>query len=254
MRFDGFREKDIDALRSFIQTHFNATVNVHEQSIMGRNWGDLEFSRMLVVFLTLSSNNLLYAENGATLTFKHAGKPLFEIPLSDVAQVRGFFFSVAVCSLSQATLAAKNDVAVEFHLDDTTAALEHDFLSEIRFYVPSEKSDKKADGDEKNGETEQSAAEKFQKRILAKAEVISFAGAGIAVFKDLTLVFPRGKYEVELFGTFLRLHGKSYDYKVLYSNISRLFQLTRSEDDRHVYIVVCCCGLSLKAKKKKKKY
>lgn len=89
----------------------------------------------------------------------------------------------------KATLANKNDVAVEFHLDDTTAALEHDFLSEIRFYIPPDKKDK--DGDEKNGDPEQSAAERFQKRILAKADVISYAGSGIVVFKDLTLVFPR---------------------------------------------------------------
>lgn len=127
-------------------------------------------------------------------------------------------------------------------------------MSEIRFYIPADKEKKdKAEGEDKNGEPEQSAAERFQKRILAKADVISYAGSGIVVFKDLTLVFPRcvplsfdsrysyapsGKYEVELYGTFLRLHGKSYDYKVLYSNIPRLFQLTRSDDDRHVYVVV----------------
>ena len=45
MRFDGFREKDIEALRTFISAHFNATVNVAEQALMGRNWGDVEFSR-----------------------------------------------------------------------------------------------------------------------------------------------------------------------------------------------------------------
>jgi hypothetical protein len=117
-------------------------------------------------------------DNASVLGFKHAGKQLFEIPLSDVAQ---------------ATLASKNDVAIEFHQDDITAGLEHDFLSEIRFYIPPDKTDKKdKEGEgEKNGEPEQSAAERFQKRVLAKADVISYAGSGIVVFKDLTLVFPR---------------------------------------------------------------
>ena len=84
MRFDGFREKDLEALRTFIQAHFNASVQVNEQSILGRNWGDVEFLGSPFVF---HGKSYAFLGNGSALAFKHGGKQLFEIPLSDVAQV-----------------------------------------------------------------------------------------------------------------------------------------------------------------------
>lgn len=46
----------------------------------------------------------------------------------------------------------------------------------------------------------------------------------------------RGRYDIDMFPTFLRLRGKTYDYKILYSSITRLFLL--SPDDLHVEMVV----------------
>jgi hypothetical protein len=45
-----------------------------------------------------------------------------------------------------------------------------------------------------------------------------------------------GRYDIDMFPTFLRLRGKTYDYKILYSSITRLFLL--SPDDLHVEMVV----------------
>jgi structure-specific recognition protein 1 len=42
---------------------------------------------------------------------------------------------------------------------------------------------------------------------------------------------------VELHPTLIKLHGKSYNYTVLYKNIARIFVLP-SQDNRHVFIVV----------------
>lgn len=41
-----------------------------------------------------------------------------------------------------------------------------------------------------------------------------------------------------MFGTFVRLHGKTHDYKVLYTNIARLYMLTRSPEDPSISVVV----------------
>lgn len=48
--------------------------------------------------------------------------------------------------------------------------------------------------------------------------------------------FIRGRYDIDMFPNFLRLRGKTYDYKILYSSITRLFLL--SPDDLHVEMVV----------------
>ena len=40
-----------------------------------------------------------------------------------------------------------------------------------------------------------------------------------------------------MFPTFMKLHGQTYDYKILYTHITRLFQLPKP-DGRHVYFVV----------------
>ena len=37
--------------------------------------------------------------------------------------------------------------------------------------------------------------------------------------------------------TFMKLHGRTYDYKISYSSISRLFQLPKP-DQRHIFFVV----------------
>ena len=47
----------------------------------------------------------------------------------------------------------------------------------------------------------------------------------------------RGRYDVEMFGSFLRMHGKSYDYKILYESITMLTHL-RKPDERHACFVV----------------
>jgi structure-specific recognition protein 1 len=157
--------------------------------------------------------DLEFTGNDGFLAFKVDGKPAFEIPVSDVAQ---------------ANLASKTDVTFEFHSDDTHNELKHDMLAEMRLYIP-------------NTNTEEGAstsAEELHKKILQKADIVSVSGSGIVVFPDVPMVYPRGRYEVEMFGTFVRLHGKTHDYKVLYTNISRLYMLTRSPEDPSISVVV----------------
>jgi structure-specific recognition protein 1 len=77
----------------------------------------------------------------------------------------------------------------------------------------------------------------FLEKVLSKADTVSTAGKGILLLGDLPVLTPRGRYSIEMFPSFLRLHGKSYDYKIQYSHISRLFQLPKP-DQRYIYFVI----------------
>ena len=91
-------------------------------------------------------------------------------------------------------------------------------------------------GDEEE-EEEESAALAFHNAIKAKADIGQVAGDGILVLKEVLILTPRGRYDIDLFPTFLRLRGKTYDYKILYSSITQLFLLPKP-DDIHVLFIV----------------
>jgi structure-specific recognition protein 1 len=99
-----------------------------------------------------------------------------------------------------------------------------------------------------------SAAEIFHKTIMDQAELGEQAGDAIASFTDVSVVTPRsvhggyswdcwaqlmccswvvvacrGRYDIEMHEEHLRLHGKTYDYKVLYKHIHRQFLLPRAD-------------------------
>lgn len=52
-----------------------------------------------------------------------------------------------------------------------------------------------------------------------------------------TFVFCRGRYDIDMFLTHFRLRGKTYDYKILHSSVTRLFLLPKA-DEIHIQLVV----------------
>jgi structure-specific recognition protein 1 len=38
---------------------------------------------------------------------------------------------------------------------------------------------------------------------------------------------PRGKYTVEMYSNYAKFHGKTHDYKIMYKDIAKMFQLPR---------------------------
>lgn len=54
----------------------------------------------------------------------------------------------------------------------------------------------------------------------------------IATFSEVLFVSPRGRYEVEMFGSYLTLHGKTFSYKIMYKSINRLFMLENPDKVR----------------------
>lgn len=170
-----------------------------------------------------------YFEIGQDLAFLVSNKTSFELPLTNVAN---------------SNIAGRTEVSLEFATPSSSKKPSRnapDEMVEIRFYVPgtatrdrgSEAGSQKSDEEE---EEEISAAQAFHDAVKDKAEIGQVAGDLILSFEEVLVLTPRGRYDVDMFPEFLRLRGKTYDYKILYNSISRLFLLPK--DDQHVLFIV----------------
>ncbi|XP_027909661.1 FACT complex subunit SSRP1-like isoform X2 [Vigna unguiculata] len=185
-KFTGFRDQDVASLTNFFQNTCGITVREKQLSVSGRNWGEVDL-------------------NGNMLAFMVGSKQAFEVSLADVSQTQ---------------LQGKNDVILEFHVDDTTGANEKDSLMEISFHIPS--SNTQFVGDEKTP-----PAEVFRSRIMSMADVGAGGEDAVVTFESIAILTPRGRYIVELHMSFLRLQGQANDFKIQYSSVVRLFLLPK---------------------------
>ncbi|KAG0206332.1 FACT complex subunit [Mortierella sp. GBA30] len=203
VKFDGFQRDDYEKLKDIIKANYGLQLETKEMSVKGWNWGETDFT----------SGNLVFSVQN---------KEMFEIPLNEVTNT---------------SLTAKHEVMIELggpdgeggsHKDRNKKA---DQLVEMRFYVPGTKAQ---DGE---GE-EESAANVFYNLIKNEADIGDAApGDGIVLFSDTLCLTPRGRYDIDMFPTFLRLRGKTTDYKIAYTSIIKLFLLPKP-DDVHVLFVI----------------
>lgn len=140
----------------------------------------------------------------------------------------------------------KNEVAINF-VDPGQPApeginpKEMDELMDCTFYVPGTVS--KETGDDENSiedEEEVNADMVFYETVKSKLEFSQMTTENIVQFQEILSLTPRGRYNIDMYQDFLRLRGKTYDYKILYSNIVQLFLLLKP-DDVHVLFVVSLC-------------
>ncbi|XP_076150057.1 FACT complex subunit SSRP1 [Alosa pseudoharengus] len=143
---------------------------------------------------------------GPLLSFEMSDTPAFEIPLASVSQ----------CTTG------KNEVTLEFHQNDDAEVS----LMEVRFYVPPSTGDDGMD-----------PVEAFAQNVLSKADVIQATGDAVCIFKELQCLTPRGRYDIRIYPTFLHLHGKTFDYKIPYTTVLRLFLLPH-KDQRQMFFVI----------------
>jgi len=52
-----------------------------------------------------------------------------------------------------------------------------------------------------------------------------------------TFLTPRGRYNLTLYDTYLRMHGTRYDYQIKYDDISRLFLLPKPDDVHMAFVI-----------------
>ena len=79
--------------------------------------------------------------------------------------------------------------------------------------------------------------EAFSQNVLSKVDVIQVTGDAICIFRELQCLTPRGRYDIRIYPTFLHLHGKTFDYKIPYTTVLRLFLLPH-KDQRQMFFVV----------------
>jgi structure-specific recognition protein 1 len=170
--------------------------------------------------------------SGQDLAFLVSNKTAFELPLSQVAN---------------SNIAGRTEVSLEFApaapSGKKASRSASDEMVEIRFYVPgtqartrgSDAGSQKSDDEEGEGE-EMSAAQAFHDAVKDKADIGQVSGDLVLSFEEVLILTPRGRYDVDMFLDFLRLRGKTYDYKISYSSIARLFLLPK--DDQHVLFIV----------------
>lgn len=159
-----------------------------------------------------------------------SNRTAFELPLNHVAN---------------SNIAGRTEVSLEFAgSSKSTAKVAGDEMVEIRFHVPgvmtkvkgSDAGSQKSDAEDNEEEEETSAAQAFHDAVKDKAEIGQVIGDIILSFEEVLVLTPRGRYDVDMFPDFLRLRGKTYDYKIVYTSISKLFLLPK--DDQHVLFIV----------------
>lgn len=230
---DGFHVDDFNQLKQELTRNFHISLEHEEHSLRGWNWGKTD----------LAKNELVFNVNN---------KPAFEIPYDNI---------------SNSNLTGKNEVAIEFNLSDgKTIDKLGDEIVEMRFYVPgttveletntTKKTIKNEDGKEEEEEDEeekrkseenmadnnaesmeQNAAQVFYEQLKDKADIGQIAGEAIVSFSDALFLTPRGRYDIDMYSTSLRLRGKTYDYKIQYEQIERIFSLPKPDEVHHLIII-----------------
>ncbi|KAM9940322.1 hypothetical protein OXX80_000210 [Metschnikowia pulcherrima] len=209
LRLDGFDVDDFSKMKQELQRNFHLALEHKEHSLRGWNWGQTDLARN-------------------ELVFQVHNKPSFEIPYSEV---------------TNSNLTGKNEVALEFGLNNDDKA--GDEIVEMRFYIPgtveneTTKTVRAEDGSEKQEEDveEVSAASVFYEQLKDKADIGQVAGEAIVSFSDVLFLTPRGRYDIDMYPSSLRLRGKTYDYKIQYKQIERIFALPKPDDLHHLLVL-----------------
>lgn len=212
-KFDGFLREEHDKIAQLLKNYFGITLETRDVSFKGWNWGVADFQ-------------------GEDLAFLVSDRTSFELPLNQVAN---------------SNIAGRTEVSLEFaNISGSSKAGSKpvgDEMVEIRFHVPGTQSKVKGSdaGSQKSDDEDEevSAAQAFHETIKDRANIGQITGNMILSFEEVLVLTPRGRYDMDMFPDFLRLRGKTYDYKIAFTSIARLFLLPK--DDQHVLFIL---GLS----------
>lgn len=169
-------------------------------------------------------------------------KPLFQLPVD---------------TISNAVVSGKNELTVELI---PPAEYYRNHVTEIRFqYMPeevegasdaeSENAEEQAvqggddddkllleDEDQKDDQTIDALTE-LCNQIKEASPLVSLATDVFCTIRDLACLVPRGRFDMDFADDLIRMHGKTYDHRIAYKSINRIFLLPRP-DDLHVLFIV----------------
>ena len=91
--------------------------------------------------------------------------------------------------------------------------------------------------DDDDEEVEITPAKILNDKIVKAAGIGEFAGEVVASLAELPMIIPRGKYSLDLYTTFAKLHGRTHDYKILYKDINKGFLLPKPDGVHMCYVL-----------------
>ena len=229
--FDGFRRSDVDTLTTFFESK---DIDFEKEAVEsgGGNYGTLDFEGMYAPWphfshLTAALRwEMIRAKGGTvhvlpplssgagTMAMHKDGKQVFEINLGTVS--------------SCTTPGTKQDELDIQFVDDESASKDDHVLYAMRLWVPGQQ------------------APAMQSRISAQAAGGEGNGEPLVEFdRDMgTFLTPKNRFSVEMHETFLRMRGQTYDFKIMYNDISRFYMLEKpmgrlAGDLQAFYFVIC---------------
>lgn len=128
-----------------------------------------------------------------------------------------------------------NEIEIDLPLDNHNE--NDDILCEVRFFIPG----KNELLDHTKDKMDANVAEIIYQEIKKRAKIEDNSGDLIVNLPDLPLVVPRGKYTCDLFREsdntkgHMKLHGSTFNYKVLYKNVVKAFLLPQNDDVSSYY-------------------
>lgn len=199
-RFAGFPDSDFSKIQSFFKNYWKKEMEKEDHSIKGWNYGSASLE-------------------GQTLVFRVDDKLDFEIPLTNVSQVP--------------TGGGKSEVTLEFHPNEDAPVQ----LVEMRLHKPVE-----ADDEEDQIEMFRQSVMKYVEGetdlpFVIFTEILCATPRYVCTFNRQRRIIFSGRYDIKVYANRLAFHGKSYDYKIPFNTISRMFLLPH-KDQRRVYFVL----------------
>ena len=162
------------------------------------------------------------------------GSPSFELPLHLIAQC---------------VAQSRNEVALELHHDEAgVGGAQADSLVEMRIHIPDppkrrtgedgqEEAGDAADDAEDEDEEADTPAQLFAQLLQVTGDIESTATNPLATFEKLLFSVPRGRYDVDLYPTFLKLASATYTYKIAYKNINKMFLFDAADSAQHLFVI-----------------
>lgn len=99
------------------------------------------------------------------------------------------------------------------------------------------KSDEEEESEEEETEIDITPAKILNDKIVKAAGIGEYAGEVVASLAELPMLIPRGKYSLDMYSTFAKLHGRTHDYKLLYKDINKGFLLPKPDGVHMTYVL-----------------
>ncbi|MCQ2821643.1 MAG: hypothetical protein MJ252_30665 [archaeon] len=210
------------------------------QFIKGRNWGEVN----------ITEKDLQFTGDD--------GKSWFTLPISSLANV--------------SHPPGKEEIGLEFNMDEDS---QNDFLLyEMHFLAPDveseeeneveevesqkgnenkeekdqndenkgkEEAEKKEENEEVEGEEEMEEEKPRHADVLGekltKLVNIGNESNAIATLNHIQSITPRGTFDLFFMESFMKMHGLSHNYSIIYKNISKIFLVPKSDGHSHFFVI-----------------